>query len=117
MPCRRNVSTSATCRALSCCASAKTISICGKSLALAATSAFIATRHGSPRLHCENPTRSFDSLRRPHAEPSAAAPRHAIASRRDTRSATALEPDGAEDDRTLENELQVRIDVVQPHAV
>ena len=29
----------------------------GKSFARAATSAFIATRHGSPRLHCEKPIR------------------------------------------------------------
>src|SRR6187551_1183211 len=92
----------------------------GKSFARAATSAFMATRHGSPRLHWENPTRCLPcfALPQPEAPASAARTRQTAAAIRRAGSALApLEPDRPEDDDALENELQVRVDIVQPHDV
>src|SRR5262245_6394377 len=84
----------------------------GKSLARLATSAFIDTRHGSPRLHCENPMTCLAVFSRP--QPAAA--RTTIAARTSL-AAFALQPDRAEDDDALENELEIRIHIVQPHDV
>src|SRR5215831_3138322 len=91
----------------------------GKSFARAATSAFMATRQGSPRLHCEKPTRNFPWLRRPQPSVPAAAIRTAVTTRRRQRRSAppALERYRAQDDDALENELKVRIDVVQTHRV
>src|SRR6185312_7455226 len=88
----------------------------GKSLARAATSAFIATRHGSPRLACEKPIRYFALCCRPHAAAKQTSSNAAsVAPLR--RRPPPLQPDRDENDDALEDELQVCIDVVEPHGV
>src|SRR6185503_16387404 len=88
-------------------------------LAAAATSAFIDTRHGSPRLHCEKPIRCLPdfALPQPPAASSTAAASSARAPTPTRLSPLPLKPDRSEDDDALEDELQVRIDIVQPHDV
>src|ERR1039458_3073256 len=85
----------------------------GKSFARAATSAFIATRHGSPRFACENPMRNLAFCWRPQA--TASTRRSSGVSLR--RRAPSLQPDRDHDNEALENELKVRIDVVEPHGI
>src|ERR1019366_10362224 len=88
----------------------------GKSLARAATSAFIATRHGSARFACEKPIRYLASCGRPQAalkQTRTTAAANAVRRRR----APPFQPDRDENDDALENELQVRIDVVESHGI
>src|ERR1700739_4784879 len=94
----------------------------GKSFARSATCAFMATRHGSPRLHCEKPTKCLADLALPQPIDAIAATTAAPIARlrtvpRSPLPPLALKPDRADDDDAFENELQVRIDIVQPHDV
>src|SRR5512143_3098859 len=89
----------------------------GKPFAAAATSAFMDTRHGSPRLHWEKPIRCLPDFAFPQPTSPTAATRRAAPRRRAILALLPLEPDRAEDDDALEDELQVRIDIVQPHDV
>src|SRR5678815_2954498 len=80
-------------------------------------SAFIATRHGSPRLACEKPIRFLPPCSFPQPATSANASSRAPPRRITLASAASLEPDGQKNDDALENELKIGIDVVEPHNV
>src|SRR6476469_3271228 len=80
-------------------------------------SAFIATRHGSPRLACEKPIRFLPLCSFPQPATSATASTRAPPRRITLGSAATLEPDGEKNDDALENELKIGIDVVEPHDV
>src|SRR5215467_12295802 len=90
----------------------------GKSFTRSATWAFIATRHGSPRLHCEKPMKCLADFSLPQPTANATAAEATTMTRRRTvLPPLPLEPDGADDDDAFENELKVRIHIVQPHDV
>src|SRR4030095_2097609 len=80
-------------------------------------SAFIATRHGSPRLACEKPIRFFPPCSFPQPATSANASSRAPRRRITLANTASLEPDGEKNDDALENELKIGIDVVEPHNV
>src|SRR4029078_7440386 len=77
-------------------------------------SAFIATRHGSPRLACEKPLRLLPFCSFPQPATSATASTRAPPRRITLGSAATLEPDGEQDDDARENELKFGITVFDP---